>query len=64
MLINDALDYNINDILCIPRNYCETMKRKKCPTMTRSAARPVVCYALLFGFEWALIALGGLCLVT
>ena len=26
---NDALDYNINDILCIPRNYCETMKRKK-----------------------------------
>jgi len=26
---NDALEYDINDILCIPRNYCETMKRKK-----------------------------------
>ena len=26
---NDALEYDINDILCMPRNYCETMKRKK-----------------------------------
>merc|ERR1719445_149136 len=26
---NDVLDYNMNDILCIPRNYCEKMKRKK-----------------------------------
>merc|ERR1719206_1272099 len=26
---NDALEYDINNILCIPRNYCETMKRKK-----------------------------------
>ena len=28
-LSSDALEYNINDILCIPRNYCEKMKRKK-----------------------------------
>jgi len=26
---NDAIEYNLNDILCIPRNYCENLKRKK-----------------------------------
>ena len=26
---NDAIEYDINDILCIPRKYCEKMKRRK-----------------------------------
>ena len=26
---NDVLEYNMSDILCIPRNYCEKLKRKK-----------------------------------
>jgi len=26
---NDALEYDVNNILCIPRNYCENLKRKK-----------------------------------
>jgi len=26
---NDVLDYSMGDILCMPRNYCEKLKRKK-----------------------------------
>ena len=26
---NDVLEYNMSDILCMPRNYCEKLKRKK-----------------------------------
>ena len=25
----EKIDYNTNDVLCIPRNYCENLKRKK-----------------------------------